>query len=619
MEKSSLQYFLYEYVQSLKERSRFEKTGFKNGLDWLIVQYGLQQGWNLVRTPFSIDSSGRLQAKTEPEWGVDTSFLSENKEDLYIFVLKDEKLNNKNWTAADFDKDIRKAASPNMQQEEFDKVHSVTVITVYNKDDDKTGVQLYENLINEFPIRFGSSNQYERKFERWNINKVVSEIGQHIVTAELLPRHMVSQFRYICAQIKDFQYLSTQWLLQLEPNWINFVEVVLADEINANKINLLALSLYILKDSWKSEEKSYAGWIDLVEWAMIALWQRYYKLSDDPKGKILKAQIFEVWAKIYLVELETYFNTVGPALRTQHGISLGNISSDMNFVAVNDAFRAYWHLGRLGLLNMATQEIDFGDDQAKVIRGRLTGIFDLLINFTKANPATFRPLIDLHHIELYLVWFILYQSGRVKELEYWLDHLEQYLTIRKLLRNRTLPFVLTSNDYVALVERISNEDKAEDEESSSFLVLMLIELCFSIKDTAKRDVLLEKYVQRLANGVEAGNRYRKSKNDDDVIDLMSWSPPVDWEEKLINGSLAQDGVGVVSGDFANRGDSGEAKLADRVEHFVCAMRNKFPFVMPRTLPLSVCILACIKHKSPLPPEFWRGTIFPQTAANVTGG
>jgi hypothetical protein len=33
------------------------------------------------------------------------------------------------------------------------------------------------------------------------------------------------------------------------------------------------------------------------------------------------------------------------------------------------------------------------------------------------------------------------------------------------------------------------------------------------------------------------------------------------------------------------------------------------FKFPEGLPLSVIILACLKHRSPLPPEFWRLSIF----------
>jgi len=608
-----LTFFLLEYIRSLKERSRFEKTGFKNGLDWLIFELGIQKDWLSIRTPFSIETNQKLKSKSEGELGVDIAFLSKNKKNLYIFVLKDERLNNTNWTKAGFETDIKKASSPNMKQGGLEKVQTVKIITAYNKDEDRNGVQLYENLTNSFSKQFGSSNEYKREFERWNLVKIAEEVEGYLITPELLPNQLTSQFRYICSQIKDFDYCSREWINQLEPNWKNFVKAVLSDDINENKINLLALSIYILKDSWKSEEKSYAGWIDLIEWAMLALWRHYYKLSDNKEDKQIKAQIFSVWGKVYLVELEIYFLAVDPVLRTQHGLSLGNLSFDMNLIPINDAFRAFWHMGRLGLLSIAPQEIDFGEDSEKIVKNRIIKISELLIDFLRANPATSRPLIDLHHIELFLVWLIFYQADREDEIALWLSQLEKVLTIRRFSNSVNLPFIQSSNDLDSLVEyMIRGGELIESEESSSYLILMLIELCFSLSDSKRRDGLIERFMGRLVKGIgDDGESYgEKDGNVKGRIDLLSWSPPKNWEEKLISGSLAGEGVGVTAGNFERYDDSKTKPLPERIKSFVNSMRSKFPQENSKNLPLSVCILACLKHKSPLPPEFWRGTIFP---------
>ena len=127
---SPITFFLLEYIRSLNERSRFEKSGFKNGLDWLILELGIQKGWLSFRTPFSIGKEQKLKSKSEGEFGIDIAFLSKNKRNLYIFVIKDEKLNNHNFTEANFDKDLRKAASPKMNQEGLEKVQKVIIITV---------------------------------------------------------------------------------------------------------------------------------------------------------------------------------------------------------------------------------------------------------------------------------------------------------------------------------------------------------------------------------------------------------------------------------------------------------------------------------------------------------
>ncbi len=613
MDSSNLNHFLYEYILSLKERSRFEKTGFKNGLDWLIYELGIQKGWLPLRTPFSVKPDQSLKSKSEGELGIDIAFLSKNKKNLYIFVLKDEKLNNSNWTGAGFDADIRKAIAPNMVQQGLTQVEIVKIITAYNKDDDRNGIELYQRLTNSYPTQFGKDNEYKRRFERWNLTKITEEVTNHLITPQLLPNHLTSQFRYICSQITDFDYCTKEWINQLEPNWKNFVETVIGDQIDANKINLLALSMYILKDSWKSEVNSYAGWLDLVEWAMIALWRRYYGLGDSRKESQLKAHIFSVWSRVYLAELETYLVAVDPVLRTQHGLSLGNLRYDMNLVPINDAFRAFWHMARLGMLNVAFQEINFGDDTEKIMNIRIKNISDLLIHFLKANPATSRPLIDLHHIELFLVWLILYQAGREDEIRDWLSELENVLTIRRFSNAVNLPFIQSGNDLDSLIETVVRTgEEVESVDTSSYLILMLIELCFSLSNHKQRDELVERFVRRLANGIDDDGQPYGTKDDNvkGSIDLLSWSPPQNWEEILMTGSLAMEGVGVTTWNFQRYDDSTSESLPHRVKSFVQQMRNKFPQERPKKLPLSVCVLACLKHKSPLPPEFWRATVFP---------
>ncbi len=610
---NSLKHFLLEYIRSLKERTRVEKTGFKNGLDWLIFQLGIQKEWLLVRSPFFIEADQKIKSKTEAEHGVDISFLSKDKKTLYIFVLKDEKLNNKNWTGSGFDTDIRNAASPNMKKEGFEKVQTVIIITAYNKGDDSTGIQSYENLINTFPGQFGTDNQYKMKFKRWNLTAIAEEVGSHLVTPELLPNQLTSQFRYICSQIKDFEYCSKEWLSQLEPNWKNFVEEILGNEINENKINLLALSIYILKDSWKSEEKSHAGWIDLVEWAMLALWRHFYKMSDDKKNEQIKAQIISVWANVYFAELKMYFDKVDPVLRTQHGLSLGNLSYDINLIPINDAFRAFWHMGRLGLLCIAPQDFSMDNDVEVIVRDHVIKISELLIVFLRTNPATSRPLIDLHHIELFLVWLILYQAGREDEINAWLVELGNYLIIRKFSSSVNLPFIQSNNDLDSLVDHVvRGEKQTESESSSSYLILMLIELCFSISNKDQRDKLLELYMDRLTKGLDDNGEPFGEKDDNikQSIDLLSWSPPENWEDKLMSRTLAWEGVGVTTGNFERFDDSKNESLPERIKSFVNSMRKTFPQESPKKLPRSVCVLACLKQKSPLPPEFWRGTIFP---------
>ena len=185
----------------------------------------------------------------------------------------------------------------------------------------------------------------------------------------------------------------------------------------------------------------------------------------------------------------------------------------------------------------------------------------------RANPATSRPLIDLHHIELFLVWSILHQAGKQNDIIVWLIELEKYLTIRRFSSAANLPFIQSNNDLDSLVDHVvRGENQTESESSSSYLILMLIELCFSISDKSQRDKLLELYMQRLTKGIDENGEHFGKKDDNikQSIDLLSWNPPEEWEEKLINGPIGMEGVAVTTGNF-ERFDNSPAKKAGIIE------------------------------------------------------
>src|SRR5580704_2208515 len=107
--------FLTYYIRSLGERTREEQTGTKFGFDWVIYNLGLAAGWTPYRLPFlRASGSETSKSKTEGEFGVDLAFISSDGKTLFIFVLKDEVLNNANWTKHSFDTDLRNASAPDL-------------------------------------------------------------------------------------------------------------------------------------------------------------------------------------------------------------------------------------------------------------------------------------------------------------------------------------------------------------------------------------------------------------------------------------------------------------------------------------------------------------------------
>lgn len=613
MENNKLEGFLIDYVFSLLERTRLEKGTIKTGLDWLLYQLGLAKNWTSFRLPFfrrPKESTGK--SKTEAEFGEDLSFVSKSQKEYLVFVIKDHELDNKNWTKENFDTDLRKAAAPNLQQEGLENISSVKVILVYNKDENHTGVQLYERLISSFNKKI--ANNINLSFERWNLTKLVKEVEENLLSPDLLPQHLAGQFRYICSQFNDFNYGTKEWNDQLLPNWRSFLQVVLEKPLDERKLRLIPLALVILNDHRNDSPNSYPAWIDLIEWAMLALWS-HYEVLPKRGAKKLKEAIVHIWLNFYITELEKYFLSVESVLTTQHAFSVNRIGPSFGISPINDAYLAYWHLGRLGVLTLAPQDFQIPGKSKKKVPQHDTFIQELVkrsadwvVKCLQSNPAALRPLLDLNHIELFLIWAILYQAGRTQDIYEWLSELEARLLMRRAKMHMKIPFIESNSrmdlvaEYAATGERPYNYS-----EGSSYLLLMILELCFSLPDK-QRDELLNRYMNRIIKGMDDKGESINSIKEEGIIDLQSWAPPENWAERILEEPV-WDGIAITTGNF-ERSREKEIPLPERMKQFVNETRQKYPWKVPDYTPLAVCILACIKHRSPLPPEFWRGTIFP---------
>ena len=139
---------------------------------------------------------------------------------------------------------------------------------------------------------------------------------------------------------------------------------------------------------------------------------------------------------------------------------------------------------------------------------------------------------------------------------------------------------------------------------------MLLEIMFSL-DENDREELLKKYFKHIILG--RGDDNEPLSHPDYQIDLYSWVPPDDWntriyKEKVING------IAVSSLNFQ---DIEEEKLSAKIKSFIIQSNKKFPTKVTFENPLASYILACLKNESPIPPIFWRGSIFPELYTNKT--
>jgi len=263
---------LTEYVGALYERTRVDKGGLKIGFDWIIYQLGLAKDWIPVRLPFLREPTRKAaKTKTEAEFGVDLAFLLPSKQDLSIFVLKDEHLTYQNWKKKkhSFETDLRMAATVDPRQQGYPFVRSVTVTLAYNKDQDNDGLRAYKQLVNSLPSKVG--DDVRLRFDRWNLDRIVQEVKTHL-TPDLLPQHVAGPFRYVCSLVTDFPYGTYEWEKFLIPKWRKFLASALESPIDERKLRLIPVALMILKNYGTDAQNPYPGWLDLVEWTMLALW-----------------------------------------------------------------------------------------------------------------------------------------------------------------------------------------------------------------------------------------------------------------------------------------------------------------------------------------------------------
>lgn len=601
--------FLTYYIRSLGERTREEKSSTKFGFDWIIYNLALAEELIPCRLPFIRGGPDEIsKTKTEPEFGVDLSFLSSDRRVLYIFVLKDEVLKGATWNANNFDFDLRNAASPNLDATEFQDVQEVRIVLAYNKDEDQTGIQYFENLAKTLgPTIRGT---IPLTFERWNLTSITEKVKEKLLTPSLLPQRFFSLFSYISSQFADFRHGSDAWNQQLIPNWKRFLDDLLKGNVGERHIRLLPVALIILKEQGSKNPSFETGWIDLAEWSMLSMWEMF-RITEN-QG--VKQSIIEIWYGMYLPELHRFYRAHAIELATEHSLEIRGSGTYLDAVA--SAIVAQWHLARLGILAIGLAEL--GPDQPteeeqKLQLRRLNEIADWLIGFMNANPSAMRPILDINHIEQFLIWRTLWQVGRLEDIYKWLFGLQRNLLVRRT-KTAWLPFVEGGNSLDIVFEYLATTEKPpEFTDQSSLLLLCLLEMSFCLAPE-KRDQLIVLYYKEIILGQDShGNQLKDTVQ----IDLMGWAPPKDWSSRVLTKSLSDEGECQAVSFLRINGPVEEKVVTENIDKFVKQSREAQQFEFPDWLPVSVLALACLKHQTPLPSELWRLPIWGKLGASTT--
>jgi hypothetical protein len=594
--------FVTYYIRSLAERTREERTGTKFGFDWVVYNVALSASWTPHRLPFLRSGADETsKTKTEPEFGVDLAFISPDRQTLYVFVLKDEVLNNANWAANDFDTDLRNASAPDLSSPELKEIKTVEVILAYNKDEDRAGIELFDRRVSAQGTKLGDS--VELRFDRWNLTTIVEKTCASLLSPSLLPQKFFSHFSYICAQVQDFVHGSDEWTFQLIPNWRRFLDALLSEKADERCVRLLPVALIILQEYGKGRATAETGWIDLIEWGMLGAW----KVLQNSDNAAVRRAVAEMWVDFYLSELHRYYHAHAEHLATKFSLERPRSGSFVDTVA--SAIVAHWHLARLGMLSLGYAEClprDSAEQQDSRTQA-LNTVADWLCGFLIANPSSMRPVLDIHHIEQFLTWGTLRLANRLEDMHSWMVMLANRLSMRRI-GHAQIPFIEGRNSTELVFEYIATGEKPDEFcDQSSVYLTCLMELVCSLP-TEQRNSLLELIYRRIVQGKADGGTQIEGC---EPIDLMFWHPPIDWGQRVLIKTLANEGecVAVRFGTFGNPEPSTGEEILRSIESLVAETRSKRQFAFPEGLPLSAIVLACLKHRTPLPTELWRQAIF----------
>jgi hypothetical protein len=232
---------------------------------------------------------------------------------------------------------------------------------------------------------------------------------------------------------------------------------------------------------------------------------------------------------------------------------------------------------------------------------------------TSANVSVLRPVLDIQHIEFFLMAAIWRNAGRLADLALIIENLVSRLYPRRLGRS-SLPFIDGGNSIANVFEQVATQpDPPMILAQTSFFVLMLLELCCILPDES-RDKLLALMHRRLVLGAfDQGD-----PGDIRPLDLVSWIPPDDWSKQVFKAEMPE-GQGVGVGAFASHREVSSTEILAGVRALVAEMRKVGSrFRQPADVPIAASILASLRHGTPLPPELWRRWAFPEptTSENV---
>ncbi len=579
--------FLREYLQSLKEDGE---------LDWVIANIGIAKGWSVLRLPFGRSENGKIKLKKgESEFGIDLSFFADNdRKELVIVALKDERLTSVTWKKENIQNDLLEAISVPLERKPYQKVEQIVLIFAHNKDENRDGDEAYERFASQH--RFNETRtdgtRVPVRHERWNLERICYEIETNIFTADILPRQFTGALHYLCSQIKEFEFGSTKWVQITQPTWTHLVKSVLKTENRDRAILTINFCLSVIKLAFDEKPHSNGispGYIDLYELGMLAA-------SHICEGKV---ELYNQTRLGYFEVLQSYFQENVAVFRCPDAFDQ---ASFMGLTAIRSAHLAFWNMGRLALFIRLMYEIQGelpSQELKSAFRPEIDHWVNLLIVSLMNNDAIFRPLIDLHHIELYLIWSVMIHEGKIPDIHEWLQKLTQFLAVRRSPNQVwELPFIESYSRMDLVAEfAVTQQRPIGFMDQTSYLVMMLVELSSILPPEQHREIVVE-----IVSSIVMPSIVLKEKHEAvEPLKLVSWAPPANWATEILNGGMAREGTLKVVAWYGRTTE----EIADELIETVRNARLKSDSIDAFGESPVIQILASVRYRSPLPPVFWR--------------
>ncbi len=530
---------LRDYLSLLREREE---------LDALLPDLLTQMGYTIVKVP----------RRGESEHGRDIVAVrdSATAKELWIFVIQQGDLTEAAWQGPG---KMRADAEAALDVAYEDTSLGVTkamprhLVLVHNGTANQTITQRVHGFCRETKEKRGI------EVERWDLHRLVDLFHDHLLGDRLLhdaiaQRQLRQTVVFLDTDDYDLHHFK------------NLLQIILPTGMQSERaiervFASIRLALRLVLTYAQAAEDLRPALI-AYEYTLLRLW--HWMLTEGHLADRWKEALVKVLMDCFKLGL-SYISKIQPRLESHHGLALGGAAELIEY-----PMRTFTVLGHLSYLLLICSAFE----QREMAQGLRRVLVEVALN----NPASGKPLLDSHSIEIGLVTIALLSCGDCESAKNWVRMQLDKLAFRKRIGRR---FPELHNRLDAVIEyEATGEAPFFYDDASSYLIYMLLELTLLTEDRETYDTFAP-----IFRGTG--------------IDLQLWYPPDNVEEKLF---LEEVTSGTTESSI-RLPESYEAFLEETKER-----HQRFDTLSLRTQQEGLGILlylACKHFRTPLLPYMWR--------------